>query len=177
MRIYTLFTIWSITVDNHMANRYIYIYILISWSTTVLYKRYLLMLWCLVYPVHLVHFQISRLMPEKCDGHSADVILKWILFIENVVYWFICQWKLYLRISHHWFTYRKRYLQMAWYLVYQMVEVCSEYIGSGNGLVSNSKQAITWTNIDHLAEDLLGIAPLSLSEISIMESEPLNWYN
>ena len=38
MRIYTLFTIWLITVDNHMANMYIYIYFLISRSKTVFYK-------------------------------------------------------------------------------------------------------------------------------------------
>ena len=83
--------------------------------------------------------------------HSADVILKLILFIENVVYWFICQWKLYIRISQHCFMYRKRYLQMAWYLVYPMVPVCSEYICLGNDLVWNRKQAITWTNDDHFS--------------------------
>ena len=39
--------------------------------------------------------------------------------------------------------YRKCYLQMTWYLVYPIVPVCFEYIGSSNGLVSNKKQAIT----------------------------------
>ena len=106
------------------------------------------MVWYLVYPMLLVHFLITRLMPGKYDGHSADVILKLISFIENVVYWFICQWKLYIRISQHCFMYRKRYLQMAWYLVYPMVPVCSEYICLGNDLVWNRKQAITWTNDD-----------------------------
>ena len=40
------------------------------------------MVWYLVYPMLLVHFLITRLMPGKYDGHSADVILKLILFIE-----------------------------------------------------------------------------------------------
>ena len=104
------------------------------------------MVWYLVYPMLLVHFRITRLMPGKYDGHSADVILKLILFIENAVYWFIYQWKLYFRTSHHCFMYRNRCLHMAWYLVYPMVPV-----GSGNDLVSNRKQAITRTNVDHFS--------------------------
>ena len=51
------------------------------------------MAWYLVYPMILGHFQIVRLMPGKYDSHSADVDLKFILFIENVVYRF--QWKLF----------------------------------------------------------------------------------
>ena len=47
----------------------------------------------LVYPMILGHFQIIGLMPGKYDSHSADVVLKFILFIENVVYRF--QWKLF----------------------------------------------------------------------------------
>ena len=31
--------------------------------------------------------------------------------------------------------------------MYPMVPVCSQYIGSVNGLVPNRKQAITWTNV------------------------------
>ena len=46
----------------------------------------------LVYPMILGHFQIIRLMPGKYDSYSADVVLKYISFIENVVYRF--QWKL-----------------------------------------------------------------------------------
>ena len=40
------------------------------------------MVWYLVYPMILGHFQITRLMPGKYDSHSADVVLKFILFIE-----------------------------------------------------------------------------------------------
>ena len=98
------------------------------------------MVWYLVYTMLLVHFQITRLMPGKYyGGNSTDVILKLILFIENVIYRFICQWKMYSRISHHCCMYRKRYLQMTWYLVCPMVQhvpVCSEYIDSANDLVS-----------------------------------------
>ena len=39
----------------------------------------------LVYPMILGHFQITRLMLGKYGGHSADDILKLILFIKNVV--------------------------------------------------------------------------------------------
>ena len=69
-----LITIWAI-----------YIYFLIFWAKTSFYKRYLLMAWYLVYPMILGHFQIARLMPGKYGGHSADGILKLILFIKNVV--------------------------------------------------------------------------------------------
>ena len=48
------------------------------------YKRYLLMAWYLVYPMILGHFQITRSMPGKYDSHFAEVVLKSILFIENV---------------------------------------------------------------------------------------------
>ena len=47
------------------------------------------MVWYLVYPMLLAHFQITKLMLGKYDGHSANVILKLISFIENVMYWFI----------------------------------------------------------------------------------------
>ena len=51
--------------------------------------------------------------------------------------------------------YRKRYLQMTWYLACPMVQhvpVCLENISSGNDLVSDRKQAITWTNVDHFSQ-------------------------
>ena len=47
----------------------------------------------LVYPMILGHFQITRSMPGKYDSHSTDVVLKFIFFIETVVYRF--QWKLF----------------------------------------------------------------------------------
>ena len=40
------------------------------------------MAWYLVYPMILGHFQITRLMPGKYGGHSADDILKLNLFIK-----------------------------------------------------------------------------------------------
>ena len=43
------------------------------------------MAWYLVYPMILGYFQITSLMPGKYGGHSADDILKLILFIKNVV--------------------------------------------------------------------------------------------
>ena len=104
------------------------------------------MAWYLVYPMILGHFQIARLMPRKYDGHSADVISKLMFFIENVAYRF--QSKLW-RIIHHWFVYSKRCLQIARYLVYPMVPVCSQYIGSGNGFVEKShhlNQCWPWYN-------------------------------
>ena len=43
------------------------------------------MAWNLEYPMILGHCQIIRLMPGKYGGHSADDILKLIVFIKNVV--------------------------------------------------------------------------------------------
>ena len=60
--------------------------------------------------------------------------------------------------NHHWLVYRKWWLQIARYLVYPMVPVCSQYIGSGNGFVSNRKKAITWTNVDH---DIIKLEPMN----------------
>ena len=77
---FALFTIWLITVDNRMGK---YRYFLICWAKTSFYKRYLLMAWYLVYPMILGHFQITRLMPGKYGGHSADDILKLISFCKK----------------------------------------------------------------------------------------------
>ena len=77
---FALFTIWLITVDNHMGK---YRYFLICWAKTSFYKRYLLMARYLVYPMILGHFQITRLMPGKYGGHSADDILELISFFKK----------------------------------------------------------------------------------------------
>ena len=90
VRFFTLFTIWLITVDNHIGKN-----IDIYWyfeQKTSFYKRYLLMAWYPVYPMILGHFQNTRLMPGKYGGHSAADILKLNLFIKTL---YSGQWKLF----------------------------------------------------------------------------------